>query len=92
MDDLRVWTDGRDIVVARDMLHIPALLDRYYRVTGHTLRHTVWSEVPLSQNLRVQQGHCVRHVKGGDLLRDHESWVGRVAQDSRSVDESPGGW
>ena len=50
-----------------------------------------WSEVPLSQNLRVQQGLCVRYVKGGDLLRDHESWVGRVAQDSQSVESRPAG-
>lgn len=41
---MRVWTDGRDYVLARCASRIPALMDDHYGVFGHELRGQ-WREV-----------------------------------------------
>jgi hypothetical protein len=78
---LRVWSDGLDVVVARELCQVPVVLDRHYRVTGHTLRHTAWREVPESQTVPLQCKDTVEHVPAGVLVttRDRACWIGRLA-------------
>ena len=78
---LKVWSDGLDVVVARDLGQVPSVLDRHYRVTGHTLRHTTWREVPHSQTLRLHRENSVQQVEACALASspDGAGWVGRLA-------------
>ena len=78
---LKVWSDGLDVVVARDLCQVPSVLDHHYRVTGHTLRHARWREVPQCQTVPIQARGTVEHVYASDLVltRDRACWIGRMA-------------
>jgi len=78
---LKVWSDGLDVVVARELFQVPSVLDRHYRVTGHTLRHARWREVPQSQTVPIQHKEMVEHVPASELvsMRDCACWIGRLA-------------
>ncbi len=77
---LKVWSDGLDVVVARELCQVPSVLDRHYRVTGHTLRHAAWREVPQSLTVALQHRGQVEHVPAADLTRRPRAcWIGRLA-------------
>lgn len=77
---LKVWSDGRDVVVARELGEVPSVLDRHYRVTGHTLRHATWREMPPCHTVPLQRKGEVQHVPASDLsMRSRACWIGLLA-------------
>jgi len=42
--EMKIWTDGRDFVFARNESRIPAIMNSHYRVVGHADRGQ-WREV-----------------------------------------------
>lgn len=75
----KVWTDGLDVVVAQDVTDVPDVLDRHYRVTGHTLRHRRWEEVAPATTLRLRGPFGVGAVSAAAILAvGGNRWVGRT--------------
>jgi hypothetical protein len=76
----RVWSDGREIVVARSIGEVPSMLDRHYGVAGHTLRSAAWVEMTEGTVLSVA-GPSGSHerVPAWALAEAGSGWVGRVA-------------
>jgi hypothetical protein len=75
----KVWTDGLDVVVARDVREVPNVLNHHYRVTGHSLRHRSWQEVSPTTQLQLKRGaNVVQTVTASALVAVASScWVGR---------------
>jgi hypothetical protein len=74
----RVWSDGSDVVVARQLHDVPAVLDRHYRVTGHSLRHACWQEIH-DDVLPLRRANAVHRVPVSTLTAVAcEAWVGRM--------------
>ena len=71
----RVWTDGRDVVVATNKKAIPGILDQHYKVTGHTLRHTRWWEIPAGQVVRLSSVTLAVEVL---KKAERNMWAGRL--------------
>lgn len=76
----KVWTDGLDVVVARDLLEVPNVLNRHYRVTGHSLRHRPWQEVAPASLLRLRcSASDIKTVTAAALSAGGgDRWVGRA--------------
>lgn len=75
----KVWTDGFDIVVALDVQDVPSVLNRHYRVTGHTVRHERWKEVAPTEVVRLKTPRASVEVEASALASQfRNAWVGRL--------------
>lgn len=75
---MKVWSDGRDVVVTDDPKKIPYIMDRHYKVKGHTLRDA-WKEVDLKERIHLDHpGLPSLYYTVDSLLRVSEGWIGTV--------------
>jgi hypothetical protein len=45
MKDARAWTNGVEVVVAKSLKAVPAVLDDHFGYCGHTTLHACWREM-----------------------------------------------
>lgn len=75
----QVWSNGRDIAVARNVADVPRVLDRHYGVKGHTAREC-WTAVPDGAILDVISMHSTTPARvPAWLLANVPEWAGRLA-------------
>jgi len=78
MVKLKVFSDGYDVIVTNNRENIPDIMDRYYKVTGHTLRDS-WKEIEPNKVLTVwfSNNKSLALEARALLAVGRSCWVGR---------------